>query len=243
MTNTLLILLAEGMKGEPLPYMLRSEWMITGILFLCIIIVCYVFSKEKKHLQQQFRDLFTSRERGSFFDDATSTDIRHTITLILHTCIVLGICAYHYSTQSLPTLIQQSNHIILYGFFVVLTVIYMLVKWGIYGFINWIFFDKTRNLSWTNAYFTVFIWLGLILLPIILLVAYFNLSVQTSFYLIVFAIFAGKLLLFCKCFSNFFPKIHGFFHLILYFCALEILPDLLLWKGIFLSSNNLILNI
>jgi hypothetical protein len=28
-------------------------------------------------------------------------------------------------------------------------------------------------------------------------------------------------------------------HLILYFCALEILPDLILWKGIELVSNNL----
>ena len=26
-------LLASGMKGEPMPYLLRSDWFITGILF------------------------------------------------------------------------------------------------------------------------------------------------------------------------------------------------------------------
>ncbi|MCF2576759.1 DUF4271 domain-containing protein, partial [Phocaeicola barnesiae] len=40
---------------------------------------------------------------------------------------------------------------------------------------------------------------------------------------------------------NFFPHIHGSFHLILYFCALEIVPDLFLWKGIGFINNVLIL--
>ena len=53
----------------------------------------------------------------------------------------------------------------------------------------------------------------------------------------------AKIALFCKCFTNFFGKIHGLVHLILYFCALEILPDLMAWKGIEIVSNNLTLNI
>ncbi len=44
-----------------------------------------------------------------------------------------------------------------------------------------------------------------------------------------------------KCIRNFFPHIHGSFHLILYFCALEIVPDLFLWKGIGFINNVLIL--
>lgn len=27
----------EGMKGEPIPYQLRSDWMVTSVLFLCFI--------------------------------------------------------------------------------------------------------------------------------------------------------------------------------------------------------------
>ena len=29
----------EGMKGEPIPYQLRSDWMVTSVLFLCFVSV------------------------------------------------------------------------------------------------------------------------------------------------------------------------------------------------------------
>ena len=96
---------------------------------------------------------------------------------------------------------------------------------------------------WLNTYFNVMIWLGLLLLPLVLLVVYFALSLQTAFYFIVVIIIFAKIALFYKCFVNFFGKIYGLVHLILYFCALEILPDLIVWKGIEILSNNLILNI
>ena len=51
-----------------------------------------------------------------------------------------------------------------------------------------------------------------------------------------------KILLFYKCIRNFFSYLHGFLHLILYFCTLEIIPDLLLWKGIEYVNKVLILN-
>ena len=63
--NPLLILLTEGMKGEPLPYVLRSDWMVTVIIFLCLISLSYIISKTKKHLQQQLKTVFSSRERAS----------------------------------------------------------------------------------------------------------------------------------------------------------------------------------
>ena len=96
---------------------------------------------------------------------------------------------------------------------------------------------------WVNAYFNVLIWMGLLLLPVVLLIIYFGLSSQTAFYLVGGIIIFAKIALFCKCFTNFFGKIHGLVHLILYFCALEILPDLMAWKGIEIVSNNLTLNI
>ena len=66
-------LLTSGMKGEPMPYLLRSDWFITGILFLCLIIISYIISKGKKHLQQQLKSIFTTRERASLFDEATGS--------------------------------------------------------------------------------------------------------------------------------------------------------------------------
>ena len=236
-------LLASGMKGEPMPYLLRSDWFITGILFLCIIVISYIASQGKKHLQQQLKSIFTTRERASLFDDATGSDIRYTFALIINACIMLGICAYHYVVYSIPQLLGAESSFILLGFFIVLSMLYMIAKWGLYKTINWIFFEKARNLSWMVSYFNVIVWLGLILLPVILLTVYFDLTASNSFLFMALAIISAKILLFWKCFNNFFGKIHGILHLIMYFCTLEILPDLILWKGILISCNKLILNI
>ena len=159
-----------------MPYLLRSDWMITGILFLCLIVISYIASKGKKHLQRQLKSIFTTRERASLFDEATGSDIRYTFALILNTCVMLGICAYHYSVQLIPKLLDTSSHFVLLGLFILCGMFYMILKWGIYKTINWFFFEKYRNLSWVNSYFNVIVWLGLILLPVIL--SFFILSSQ-----------------------------------------------------------------
>ena len=53
----------EGMKGEPIPYQLRSDWMVTSVLFLCFILVSYVLAHGKKHLEQQFKNFSLSKRQ------------------------------------------------------------------------------------------------------------------------------------------------------------------------------------
>ena len=86
----------EGMKGEPIPYQLRSDWMVTSVLFLCFILVSYVLAHGKKHLEQQFKNFSLSKERASLFDDTTASDVRYTLVLIFQTCILAGFCVYDY---------------------------------------------------------------------------------------------------------------------------------------------------
>ena len=233
----------EGMTGEPLPYLLRSDGMVTGLMFLCLAIVSFVLAKEKKYLYNQLKSLLSSRERTSMFDDTTIIDIRYIMLLFLNTCVLLGFSVYFYLSETLPELFSTVSHgYLLFGLVVSLSVL-LFVKWLVYNSINWVFFEKARNMTWSNAYLNVLVWSGLFLFPIVLLIVYFNLSLQTSFYFIGAIIIFAKIVLFCKCLNNFFGKIHGLVHLFLYFCALEILPDLIAWKGIEIVSNNLILNI
>ena len=74
----------DGMRGMELPYQLRSDWMVTCVLFLCFILVSYVLAHGKKHLEQQFKNFALSKERASLFDDTTASDVRYTLVLIFH---------------------------------------------------------------------------------------------------------------------------------------------------------------
>ncbi len=228
------------MKGESLPYLLRADWMITVLLFLCLVLVSYVFSHGRKHLLAQLKGFVAHRERGSLFDDATTEDVRYTFLLILHTCVLLGLCIYNYFANALPRLFDVYSHYVLLLFFVGCMVLLFFLKCLAYAFVNWVFFDKIRNSVWMASYYNVTIWTGFLLLPVILLIVYFDLSFQSSLYLVGTVLFFAKITLFFKCFSNFFNNFYGSFHLILYLCTLEILPDILLWKSIVKTNDFLI---
>ena len=131
----------EGMTGEPLPYLIQSDGRITTLMFLCILIVSFAFSREKKYLLQQAKSLFTNRERSSMFDETNIIDIRYFILLILHTCIIMGFCLYDYFTEKTPVLFEKIPHMHLLGGFIALIPVYLFIKWTLYGTVNWTFFQ------------------------------------------------------------------------------------------------------
>ena len=233
-------ILPEGMPGEPLPYLLRTDGMITIILFLCFILVSSVFSRGSKHLLQGLKNFTQNRERSNLFDEVTAADARHTFFLVLHTCTMMGICVYHYLSHTTPILFQKFSRPLLFTELVAGILLFIFIKWILYNAVNWVFFQKARNIIWMASFFNLLIWFGILLLPIVLLTVYFDISSETSFILVAILLILAKMALFWKCFSNFFEKIYGVFHLILYFCALEILPDLILWKGMEQITNILI---
>ncbi len=57
-----------------------------------------------------------------------------------------------------------------------------------------------------------------------------------------YIIVISKILLLYKCVRRFFNCFHGVLHLIVYFCALEMMPDLFLWKGIGLINRIILKN-
>ena len=237
MIHILLTSVADGMTGIPLPYLLHSDPMVTCIMFLCMLVVSVVFAHGRKHLLQGLKNFARGRERSSMFDEVTASDVRHTVVLVIHTCLMLAFCAYRYFAQSSSALFGQYSHLGILVGFTVFFGLFLCFKCAAYGLVNSVFFQKVRNTLWMTSFVNLYIWLGILLLPLLLVIVYFDISSQTATLLLAFPLVLCKICLFWKCFSNFFEKIYGALHLILYFCALEILPDLILWKGMELISN------
>ena len=126
----------EGMEGEPLPYLAQSDGRVTTLMFLCILMVSFAFSREKNYLLQQAKSLFINRERSSMFDEANIIDIRYFILLISHTCIVLGFCLFYYMTDTHAAIFEKIPHMYLLGGFIALIPVYLFLKWGLYGIVN-----------------------------------------------------------------------------------------------------------
>ena len=222
--------------GELTPYLLSDDEWITGILIGCFVITACVLSQGKILLLQSLRKLFLTHEIGHLFHKQPAIDTYFLTLLTLQTCLLVSILLLKFQSDgfviSTTERLTTSASSILLACYSLMTVLYCIAKRYIYRFINWIFFDKAKNNLWTDAYFFILSIFGMLLLPVTLLAVYGNLPFHLSIIIPVFLFFLMNLIFIYKCFSIFFSQLHGSFYLFLYFCTLEILPLLVVWKGI-----------
>ena len=79
------------------------------------------------------------------------------------------------------------------------------------------------------------------LFPFVLFIVYFDLSLQLTVIIGLILAFFTKILMFYKWFKLFCSNLHGSFLLILYFCALEIMPCFMLYQGVIQLNDYLII--
>ncbi len=233
---------ATTLEGEPMPYLLRSDVAITGIFLMCFFLLAVVLGNNRKYIAQRLKNLFIQRERVSLFDETSDAIHGYSVILSTLTCVLAGVGLYRYFLTAEAYLIDRVPHFLLLAVYVICVIVFVLLKWGFYNFINWIFFDREQKESWSKTLFDLTGGACFLLFPVLLLSVYLNLNFQISNYFMLFVLLVSELVLFYKCIRNFFSQIHGFLHFIMYFCALEVVPLILFWEAINGINSILILN-
>lgn len=225
-----------GKAGVPLPYLLRTDSSITLITLMSFFVLAYILAGGRRFLTQQLHDFFLIRDRSSLFAEETGTEARFRLLLVLQTCLMTALLVFDiFSPRFGSTL--HSTPLKWVGIYMGMALGYYLLKYGMYAFTNWIFFDKKRRYVWLENYFFIFALEGLLLFPLTLLSVYFELSNSRSILFALLIFVFCKILLLYKCSNIFFDKIHRAFYLIVYFCALEIIPCLLIWQALIRISS------
>ena len=229
-----------GTEGIPIPYSPRMDDGITVVLLCCFFLSAYVLSRSRKFLLQLVKDFLLHRERTSIFATSTAADMRYLLLLILQTCILAGVCIFNYFNDIQPELVRHVSPGLLLGIYIGVCLFYLCLKWMLYSFLGWIFFDESTTTLWLESYSTLLYYLGFTLFPFVLFIVYFDLSLQLTVIIGLILAFFAKILMFYKWIKLFFHQFSGLFLLILYFCALEIVPCLLLYQGM-IQMNNILL--
>ena len=228
MMSELMAWAAGGAQGIPIPYSPRMDDGITVILLCCFFLSAYVLSRSRRFLLQLVKDFLLHRERTSIFATSTAGDMRYLLLLILQTCILAGVCIFNYCNDVQPELVRHVSPFMLLGIYIGVSFCYLLFKWVLYSVLGWIFFDESVTTLWLESYSTLLYYLGFTLFPFALFIVYFDLSLQLTIIIGLILAFFTKILMLYKWLKLFCNNLHGGFLLILYFCALEIMPCLIL---------------
>ena len=230
----------SGFEGTPISYSPRTDDAIALTLLDCFFLSSIALARGKKFLSQQVKDFVLHRERTSIFDSSTAADVRYLLVLVLQTCVLSGITFLNYFHDTCPALMDHVSSLLLLGIYVGFCLAYFLLKWLLYMFLGWTFFDKNKTNIWLESYSALIYYVGFALFPFVLFLVYFDLSLTNLVIIGSIILIFTKILMFYKWIKLFFHQFSGLFLLILYFCALEIVPCLLLYQGM-IQMNNILL--
>ena len=221
----------SGFEGTPISYSPRTDDAIALTLLACFFLSSIALARGKKFLSQQVKDFVLHRERTSIFDSSTAADVRYLLVLVLQTCVLSGITFFNYFHDTCPALMDHVSSLLLLGIYVGFCLAYFLLKWLLYMFLGWTFFDKNKTNIWLESYSALIYYVGFALFPFVLFLVYFDLSLTNLVIIGSIILIFTKILMFYKWIKLFFHQFGDLFLLILYFCALEIVPCLLLYQG------------
>ena len=230
----------SGFEGTPISYSPRTDDAIALTLLACFFLSSIALARGQKFLSQQVKDFVLHRERTSIFDSSTAADVRYLLVLVLQTCVLSGITFLNYFHDTCPALMDHVSSLLLLGIYVGFCLAYFLLKWLLYMFLGWTFFDKNKTNVWLESYSALIYYVGFALFPFVLFLVYFDLSLTNLVIIGSIILIFTKILMFYKWIKLFFHQFSGLFLLILYFCALEIVPCLLLYQGM-IQMNNILL--
>lgn len=217
-----------GVAGDPVPYTIRGDNTITALLLGCFILALVAFSKSRRFIFRQAKNFFYEPRTLMTEYSETTGELRFQSFLVMQTCFLLSLISFLYTRECVAdTFILESQYQLIAIFFG-LYMGYFALKILVYASVNGVFFGKKRNVRWLKSFLFITSVEGILLFPLVMLQSYFDLQIQNAIIYSAFVIILVKTLLLYKSYVIFFKQKVFFLQIILYFCALEIMPMLLL---------------
>ncbi|MDY4566750.1 MAG: DUF4271 domain-containing protein [Prevotella sp.] len=213
-----------GVAGDPVPYTIARDNIITLLLIFCFCIALIAYTKSRRFILRQAKEFFrppVSENMTAVTE--TSEELRFQFFLVLQTCLLLGL-VYFFYTQLYVADTFVVDHYQVIAIFSLTVFAYMTLKTLFYWLVGWVFFNKRNNEFWMKSNLFFLGMEGVCLFPVVMFQAYFKMPVQTTLVCTFLVIALFKLLSLYKSYIIFFRHRGGFLQNFLYFCTLELAP-------------------
>ena len=231
-----------GVAGDPIPYNIHNDSIITSILLGFFILMVIAFANTHEFMIRQIKKFFYMPSDGSLEMAETGTEIRIQLFLVLLSSVLFALLYYFYTIHFVAgTFVLQSQYHLI-AVYMVMMVAYFIAKGFIYTLVNLVFFGGKKSRQWMKTKLFMSSMESVVFLPAVLLLAYSNMTEENIvIYFVVVLIFV-KIMTFFKCYVVFFRRNVVKLQIILYFCALEMVPLLAFWGALDFVTNSLKIN-
>ena len=230
-----------GVAGDPIPYSIAGDNALTALLLACFVLAAFALATARDFIIRQAKSIFYVQHANTTEITETAGELWMQLLLMAQTCLLFSIVVFSYTrTYVSDTFVIEQYQLI--GLYTAVTAAYFLLKMLLYWGVGKVFFESKKIEQWTKAFMFMVAAEGILLFPVVMLLAYFDLSIQHAAIYVGIVITFIKILSFFKTILIFFRKNGVFLQIILYLCALEIVPLALLLGCMGLINNILKVN-
>lgn len=228
-----------GESGDLLPARLGDDAVVSGVLLFSAFLVVFLAAGSWRYFALAFKDFFYVRERENLFAERDDTEMRGRWLMVGLFHVLSGIFLFQYLFPvelfaSSPAFMRLS---------ILLCVACVALGYSVFffffRFVNYLFFDVGKNKRWTDSFLLLTMLSAFLMVPLLLLSVFANLAPSVCFVSVLIIALIAQFLLFYRTFCVFFRGFLGLVHLILYFCTLEFLPAMMMWRGMLWVSTQL----
>ena len=197
-----------------------------ALLLAGLLAVALCYHKGYKYIENFFHYMFSTRRRENMFEDHTVNETSIQAALVANTCIVEGFIIYLAVQLMWPVFalsLQQGVflHVAAYSG---LALAFYAAQWVVFKLLGYTFLDAVGSKLWIDGFKASQSFLGLTLLPVLVLLMLYPahgkllLTVAASLYLV------ARLIFIYKGFRIFYGNLSSILYFLLYLCAVEIVP-------------------
>ena len=128
--------------------------------------------------------------------DETGSEIKFQFLFLFITCLLYALLYYFYTNHFVANTFVFSSEYTLLFIYGLSILIYMLGRMILYSIVNSVFFSKKENLQFQGSLLLITSLEGVALFPLVLLLAYFQFSLQNAIYYTATIVIFAKILTF-----------------------------------------------
>lgn len=221
---------------EPRPQTAMNSDGISFLLIILFVFTTLSFQSGYRSVFHRIRYLFEVKKRENIFFDSTVNEANLRSVLLLCLFVLEGIAIYSISLKVVPQ-IAWFNVTIMVLCAAGMAALYYFVQLFQYYILGYIFSNKENRTLMVESYISVNLILCIVLFPFVLALIYYPAYPRSLLYIIAFIYLISRIIFIYRGVKIFLRDIYGILYFILYLCALEIVPLLVLYKGTILLYN------
>lgn len=228
-----------GIPGDPVPYHVSGDNVISISLLFCFMVTVLVVSRSLRFTVVQIKDIFYGFREDSVEMKETVNEVYYQLFLCMQAGMLFALSFFFYAEETISETYVLSSEYSLMGVFLLILVCYYVVKEILYTWVHLTFFGARQRRQSMVASLFLTAMEGVFMLPAILVHTYFGMSAISLLVYSLIVIILTKILSFYKTYTIFFREKALFLQNFLYFCTLEAIPLAMLWGILLLAANYL----